>query len=67
MAKVEEIKTTMEDFKNQCERATELLGSLGGERSRWEEGARGFEALIASVVGDSLQAPCACFQRVFWF
>ncbi|KAG5186150.1 dynein heavy chain [Tribonema minus] len=53
---IETIKAEMESVAARVARAQDLLASLAAEKTRWEATARGFDAHMATLVGDCLLA-----------
>jgi dynein heavy chain 1, cytosolic len=51
---VESLKSEMETVTSKVDRAESLLKSLGHESERWRKSAESFEAILRSLVGDSL-------------
>ncbi|KAG7353523.1 dynein family protein [Nitzschia inconspicua] len=51
---VEALKSEMEKVTSKVDRAESLLKSLGHESERWKKSAESFEAILRSLVGDSL-------------
>jgi dynein heavy chain 1 len=51
---VEALKSEMETVTSKVDRAESLLKSLGHESERWQKSAESFEAILRSLVGDSL-------------
>jgi dynein heavy chain 1, cytosolic len=51
---VEALKSEMEQVTSKVDRAESLLKSLGHESERWQKSAESFEAILRSLVGDSL-------------
>eukprot|EP00051_Salpingoeca_urceolata_P022687 m.374324 g.374324 ORF g.374324 m.374324 type:complete len:4620 (-) comp20005_c1_seq6:68-13927(-) len=52
----ERLKAESEKTQVKVQRATQLLGSLEGERDRWTKSSEGFEAELATLVGDALMS-----------
>eukprot|EP00928_Gymnodinium_smaydae_P025254 TRINITY_DN20180_c0_g1_i4.p1 TRINITY_DN20180_c0_g1~~TRINITY_DN20180_c0_g1_i4.p1 ORF type:complete len:4280 (-),score=1133.62 TRINITY_DN20180_c0_g1_i4:296-13135(-) len=57
---VEKIKAEKESVQEKCERSTNLLAGLGGEKVRWEGTSRGFQEQMNSLFGDVLLAGAFC-------
>lgn len=51
---VEKLKSEMQTVTTKVDRAESLLKSLGRESERWQKSAEGFQAILRSIVGDSL-------------
>lgn len=50
------IRTEMNKVESKVKRSLHLLDSLQSERKRWEEGSKGFQTQIETIVGDTLAA-----------
>ena len=51
---VETLKTEMEVVTTKVDRAESLLKSLSNESERWSKSSEGFQAILRSLIGDSL-------------
>jgi len=56
VSETQNIKSEMTRLQRKVDRSLQLLESLSSERRRWEEGSKGFEAQIETLVGDTLVA-----------
>lgn len=56
VSQTEAIKTEMSYVEKKVTRSLHLLDSLASERKRWEEGSKGFDSQIETIVGDVITA-----------
>ena len=54
IAEAERIKKLLQECSEKVDRSVTLLKSLDSERTRWAKGSEGFNAQMATVVGDAL-------------
>jgi len=57
---VEKIKAEMQQVEDKCSRSKKLLSDLSSEKTRWNESSRGFQELMATLIGDGLIAGAFC-------